>query len=167
MPSPWGLGRGPQKASKRRARKPYLRPLSSDFDAKAAVLRKKYGLAPSTRHGPIGAEEGIDALSPDQLKAFFGEFRNLLPKATLSDYVDHIDYLVKRIGVDHVGIGTDFNHGAGIVGFNDEGEAPNVTRELVRRGYSGEQIGKIRGGNFLRVFRQVGTVSRQHQGALL
>ncbi len=53
----------------------------------------------------------------------------------MTDYVDHIDYLVKRIGVDHVGIGTDFNHGAGIDGFDDESQAPNVTRELVRRGY--------------------------------
>lgn len=134
---------------------PYLRPLSPDFDANANTLRKKYGLPPTTRHGPIGAEEGIDALSSDQLKAFMGEFRGLMPKATLSDYVDQIDYLVKRIGVDHVGIGTDFNHGAGIEGFNDESEAPNVTRELVRRGYSEEQIRKIWGGNFLRVFRRV------------
>jgi membrane dipeptidase len=77
------------------------------------------------------------------------------PKATLEDYVNHIDYLVKRIGVDHVGIGSDFNHGSGIAGFNDESEAPNVTRELLRRGYTEEQIVKIWGGNFLRVFRKV------------
>jgi membrane dipeptidase len=140
---------------------PYLRPLAQDFDAKAAVLRKKYGLPPATQHGPIGAEQGIDTLPADQLKAFFGEFRELMPKATLSDYVDHIDYLVKHIGVDHVGIGTDFNHGAGIVGFNDEGDAPNVTRELVRRGYSEEDIRKIWGGNFLRVFRQVEAAAGQ------
>ncbi len=89
------------------------------------------------------------------------EFRGLMPRATLSEYVDNIDYLVKRIGVEHVGIGTDFNHGAGIAGFNDEGEAPNVTRELVRRGYSEEQIRKIWGGNFLRVFRRVEVVAAQ------
>ena len=134
---------------------PYLRPLSKDFDARAAVLRKKFGLPPTNRHGPIGAEEDIDALPPDKLAAFMQEFRGLMPKATLSDYVDHIDYLVKRIGVDHVGIGTDFNHGAGIEGFNDEGDAPNVTRELVHRGYTEEQIRQIWGGNFLRVFRRV------------
>ena len=125
---------------------PYLRPLSQDFDAKAALLRQQYSLPPATRHGPIGAEEGINTLSQEKLAAFMDEFRQLMPKATLSDYVDHIDYLVKRIGVDHVGIGTDFNHGAGIVGFNDESEAPNVTRELVRRGYSEEQIRRIWGG---------------------
>ena len=140
---------------------PYLRPLSSDFDTKAAVLRQKYGLPPTTRHGPIGAEEGINALPPEKLAAFMSGFRELMSKATLSDYVDHIDYLVKRIGADHVGIGTDFNHGAGIVGFNDESEAPNVTRELVRRGYSEEQIRQIWGGNFLRVFRKVAAAAEQ------
>jgi membrane dipeptidase len=60
-----------------------------------------------------------------------------------------------------VGIGTDFNHGAGIVRFNDEGEAPNVTRELVRRGYSEDQIRKIWGGNVLRVFARVEAVAAQ------
>jgi membrane dipeptidase len=85
--------------------------------------------------------------------------RARLPRATVSDLVDHIDYIVKRIGIDHVGIGTDFNHGAGIEGFDDESEAPNVTRELVRRGYTEAQIAKIWGGNFLRVFRRVEAVA--------
>jgi membrane dipeptidase len=140
---------------------PYLRPLPSDFDAKAAVLRQKFGLPPTNRHGPIGAEEGIDTLPGDKQRAFMSEFRGLMPKATLDDYVNQIDYTVKRIGVDHVGIGTDFNHGAGIVGFNDEGEAANVTRELVRRGYSEDDIRKIWGGNFLRVFRAVEAAAKQ------
>lgn len=76
-------------------------------------------------------------------------------RATVSDLVDHIDYIVKRIGIDHVGIGTDFNHGSGIDGFDAAGDAPNVTRELLRRGYTEDQIARIWGGNFLRVFRQV------------
>jgi len=126
----------------------------------ACVLRQKFGLPPTNRHGPIGAEEGISALPADKLRDFLGEFRGLMPKATLEDYVNHIDYIVKRIGVDHVGIGSDFNHGAGIVGFNDESEAPNVTRELVRRGYSEADIDKIWGGNFLRVFRKVEAVAK-------
>jgi membrane dipeptidase len=82
-------------------------------------------------------------------------------RATVSDLVDHIDYIVKRIGIDHAGIGTDFNHGSGIEGFNDESEAPNVTRELLRRGYNEEQIAKIWGGNFLRVFRRVEETARK------
>jgi membrane dipeptidase len=139
---------------------PYLRPLSPDFDAKAAVLRQKFWLPPTNKHGPIGAEEGMDSLPADKLRLFMTDFRALMPKATLDDYINNVDYLVKRIGIDYVGIGTDFNHGAGIVGFNDESEAPNVTRELVRRGYSEEEIRKIWGGNFLRVFHQVETVAQ-------
>jgi membrane dipeptidase len=139
---------------------PYLRPLPPDFDARATVLRRKFGLPPTHRHGPIGAEEGIDALPADKLRAFMSELRGLMPKASLEDYVNNIDYIVKRIGVDHVGIGTDFNHGAGITGFNDESEAPNVTRELLRRGYAEADIRKIWGGNFLRVFRRVEAVAK-------
>jgi membrane dipeptidase len=101
----------------------------------------------------------------DELAGFMREFRELMPKGALSDYVDNIDYLVNRIGVDHVGIGTDFNHGAGLVGFNDESEAASVTRELAQRGYSEEQIRKIWGGNFLRVFRRVQAVAGQTRAA--
>jgi len=77
------------------------------------------------------------------------------PGATLKDFVDHLDHAVKVAGIDHVGIGTDFDGGGGIPGFNDDTEAPNVTIELVRRGYTEEQIRKIWGGNLLRVWRDV------------
>jgi membrane dipeptidase len=76
-----------------------------------------------------------------------------VPRATLEDYLNHIDYVVKRIGVDHVGIGTDFDHGSGINGFKDASEAPNVTRGLLQRGYSAEDIAKIWSGNFMRVLK--------------
>jgi membrane dipeptidase len=75
--------------------------------------------------------------------------------ATITDFVDHIDHAVKIAGIDHVGIGTDFDGGGGIPGFNDDADAPNVTRELVRRGYSEKDIDKIWGGNLLRVWREV------------
>jgi membrane dipeptidase len=78
-----------------------------------------------------------------------------VPRATLTDYLDHIDYVVARIGVDHVGIGTDFDHGAGIIGFKDASEASNVTRGLLERGYSADDIAKIWSGNFMRVLRAV------------
>lgn len=74
-------------------------------------------------------------------------------RATIAEFVNHIDYIAKRIGWQHVGIGTDFDHGAGVDGFDSEAEAPNVTRELLRRGYTEEQIAAIWGGNFLRVLR--------------
>jgi membrane dipeptidase len=77
------------------------------------------------------------------------------PTATLTDFVDHIDHAVKIAGIDHVGIGTDFDGGGGIRGFNDDTEAPNVTAELVRRGYTESQIKKIWGTNLLRVWRDV------------
>jgi len=74
---------------------------------------------------------------------------------------DHIDYIAKRIGVDHVGIGTDFNHGSGIEGFDDASEALNVTLELLKRGYSEEDIKKIWGENFIRVWRAAEKVAEQ------
>jgi microsomal dipeptidase-like Zn-dependent dipeptidase len=73
--------------------------------------------------------------------------------------VDHIDHIVKVAGIDHVGIGTDFDGGGGVTGFNDASESMNVTRELVKRGYSEEEIGKIWGGNLLRVWGEVEAVA--------
>jgi len=77
------------------------------------------------------------------------------PGATLKDFVDHLDHAVKIAGIDHVGIGTDFDGGGGIPGFNDDTDAPNVTIELVRRGYTEAQIKQIWGENLLRVWRDV------------
>nr|WP_315250174.1 dipeptidase [uncultured Duganella sp.] len=71
--------------------------------------------------------------------------------ATVAQFVDAIAYAIKRIGVDHVGIASDFNHGGGVDGWQNEGEAQNVTVELLRRGYSEREIAKLWGGNFLRV----------------
>ncbi|MFC1660272.1 dipeptidase [Gemmatimonadota bacterium] len=85
------------------------------------------------------------------------------PAADVSTMVDHIDYVVSLIGIDHVGIGTDFDGGGGIPGFNDASEALNLTVELVRRGYTEEEIGKIWGGNTLRVWREVEEVAARMQ----
>lgn len=71
--------------------------------------------------------------------------------ATVSDLVDHIDHVAGLIGIDHVGISSDFGGGGGIVGWSHAGETLNVTVELLRRGYDEEQIAKIWSGNFLRV----------------
>ncbi|MCK5028633.1 MAG: dipeptidase [Bacteroidales bacterium] len=75
--------------------------------------------------------------------------------ATVADAVDHIDYVVKTIGVDYVGIGTDFDGGGGLKDCKDVSEMKNITIELLRRGYNKEEIKKIWGENFLRVFRKV------------
>ena len=76
----------------------------------------------------------------------------LLGPGSMDDVLNHIDYVVQRIGIDHVGIGTDFNHGSGIVGFDDASDALNVTKGLLARGYNQQDIEKIWGGNFVRVF---------------
>lgn len=76
-------------------------------------------------------------------------------RASVQDLVDHVDYVVKRIGIDHVGISSDFyNYSYSLDGWRDAGETLNVTQELVRRGYGIEEIGKIWSGNILRVWRQ-------------
>ena len=64
------------------------------------------------------------------------------PRANVKDFVDHIDYIVKKIGIDHVGISSDFDGGGGVDGWNDASETFNVTLELVRRGYTEDQIGE-------------------------
>lgn len=123
----------------------YLLPQPADYGARLKALRTAYGLAPYK-----SGYQGADDLPKDRQEAFFAAYRALSPQATVKDYVDHIDYIAKRIGADHVGVGTDFNHGSGVPGFKDEGEASNVTRELLARGYTEAQVDAIWGGNFLR-----------------
>jgi membrane dipeptidase len=135
---------------------PYLIKPGPDYPAKVAILRAQYGL-PADFKKPA---DGADALTAEQRGKYSHELSALLPKASVRELVDSIDYAVKRIGIDHVGIASDFNHGGGVIGWSNEGEAPNVTAELVRRGYTEAQIDKLWGGNWLRVFRQVETVAR-------
>ena len=75
--------------------------------------------------------------------------------ATVKDAVDHIDHIVELIGIDHVGIGTDFDGGGGLEDCLDVSQMGNITLELVRRGYSEKEIKKIWGGNLTRVLREV------------
>ena len=85
------------------------------------------------------------------------------PRPSVADFVDHIDYAVNLIGIDHVGISSDFDGGGGIVGWDDASETFNVTLELVRRGYSEEEIGKLWSGNLLRAWREVERVAADMQ----
>ena len=109
-------------------------------------------------------EARMDSVRP-QYDARMAEIDAQWPPADVKTMVDHVDYVKKLIGVDHVGIGTDFDGGGGIKGFNDASEALNVTVEMVRRGYTEEEIGKIWGGNLLRVWREVERVAAQQQAA--
>ncbi|WP_174502974.1 dipeptidase [Acidiphilium sp. C61] len=74
---------------------------------------------------------------------------------------DHVDYVVRRIGVEHVGIGTDFDGGGGVAGYMNAAETPALTAELVRRGYDRPALEKIWGGNFLRLLREAERVRRE------
>lgn len=77
-----------------------------------------------------------------------------MPRATIADVADHIDYFVRRMGVDHVGIGSDFDGITAVVeGLEDVSKFPHLTAELIRRGYSDGDLEKILGGNLLRVLR--------------
>ena len=85
------------------------------------------------------------------------------PPVGVAMFVDHIDHAVELIGIDHVGISSDFDGGGGVEGWNDASETLNVTLELVRRGYTEEEIAKLWGGNLLRVLREVERVAADMQ----
>lgn len=86
-----------------------------------------------------------------------------VPDVNVRDFVKHIDYLVNKIGVDHVGISSDFDGGGGVEGWDDASETFNVTLELVRRGYTKKQIEQMWSGNLLRVLDQVQKVAKKMQ----
>jgi len=89
--------------------------------------------------------------------------KDAAPDVNVKDFVNHIDYLVKKIGIDHVGISSDFDGGGGVEGWDSAAETFNVTLELVRRGYTKQQIEKLWSGNLLRVLDQVQKVAKKMQ----
>ena len=129
-----------------------------DMDSNIRAVRKESGIDEDYLY-PFELYWEIDDI--DLKKDFLTRISTLLGPIGLKEMVNHIDYIAKRIGVDHVGIGTDFNHGSGIEGFDDASEALNVTIELLKRGYSEEDIKKIWGGNFIRVWRAAEKAARQ------
>lgn len=91
------------------------------------------------------------------------KLKDKIDPVDVSDLVDHIDYLVEKIGIDHVGISSDFDGGGGIDGWDDASETLNVTIELVKRGYTEEEIAKLWGENLLRVMDEVQEVAQEMQ----
>jgi microsomal dipeptidase-like Zn-dependent dipeptidase len=91
------------------------------------------------------------------------EVNAVAPPVDVSDFVDHIDYLVEFIGLEHVGISSDFDGGGGVEGWNNAAETFNVTFELVKRGYSEEEIGLLWSGNLLRVLDEVQRIAAELQ----
>ncbi|HLK67415.1 MAG TPA: membrane dipeptidase [Bryobacteraceae bacterium] len=137
--------------------------------ARACPVESASGPAPQGRRGGGGGRgnAGLDALSAEKRAAYdkrLAEIDAKFPpagRANVKDFVNHIDYAVKLIGIDHVGISSDFDGGGGIDGWNSAAEAFNVTLELLRRGYTEEQIGKLWSGNLLRVWGEVQKVAQE------
>lgn len=91
------------------------------------------------------------------------ELQKTADPVNVADFVNHIDYMVNKIGIDHVGISSDFDGGGGIYGWEDASETLNVTKELVKRGYSKAEIEKLWGGNLLAVMDKVQSVAKEIQ----
>ncbi len=141
-----------------------------DDSARVCPVENASGPTPPGRGAGGGrgrGNAGLDALQPERRAEYdkrLAEIDAKLPpagRANVKDFVNHIDYAVKLIGIDHVGISSDFDGGGGIDGWNSAAEAFNVTLELVRRGYTEEQIGKLWSGNLLRVWGEVQQVSQK------
>jgi membrane dipeptidase len=137
----------------------YLKAQPAEKAAAQRELRQRVGLTGEVR---------LSSLAPEQRADYDSGLRDIearWPSATVADLVDHIDYAVKLIGVDHVGIASDFDGGGGITGWSDAAETANVTAELEARGYSREDVAKIWSGNLLRVWREVERTAARLGGA--
>lgn len=133
----------------------YIAPLTADLPERVRALRAEFGLGLDFPNTLAGYASGLQTLPRERQGVFLARLGALRPRATVRDYADHLEHVIKRVGVEHACIGTDFDHGAGIGGFDHAGEAANVTAELLRRGYPEAAIAGIWGGNFLRVLRAV------------
>jgi microsomal dipeptidase-like Zn-dependent dipeptidase len=116
-------------------------------------------LSPAEREAYDAAWAPVEAAA----EARMDEVLAIAPPVDVADFVDHIDYMVDRMGIDHVGISSDFDGGGGVEGWMDASETFNVTLELVRRGYTEEEIGKLWSGNLFRVLDEVQAVAAEMQ----
>ena len=110
------------------------------------------------------AGKTVTYLDSDQIER---EWAAKIPRPPLKSLIDHIDHVAKVAGIDHAGLGSDFDgvSGATPQGLNSAADLPKITQALLDRGYSAEDIHKILGGNTLRVFREVERVSHEMQAA--
>jgi membrane dipeptidase len=145
-------------------RAPALTGLREEFAATAAPAPS--GPRPCPREPAPATTDEVNRVAPDKRAEYQKRLAEIDAKwpaagtATVKDFVDRIDYAVKLIGIDHVGISSDFDGGGGVQGWNSAAEAFNVTLELVRRNYSESQIAKLWSGNLLRVWSDVEKVAK-------
>lgn len=163
----------------------YLRPEKNAAFNEAAqnvivevAQERNFELPPGRGRGAMF--RAMQGMNPDQQRAFMAEYQSIQAEAearmasmpdmpqpvSVSDLVDHIDYMVDLIGIEHVGISSDFDGGGGITGWNDASETFNVTLELVRRGYTEEEISMLWSDNLLRVLDEVQAVSEEIRAAM-
>ena len=134
----------------------YVAPRPPEFVERLSAIRSEYGLPPEFG----GVLDDTNRLEGAAAGEYMERALASVPRATLGDYVAHIDYVVELIGVEHVCIGTDFDHGAGIVGYADAAQAKNLTRALLESGYSDADVARIWSGNFLRIMRAAEAAAR-------
>ncbi len=146
------------------------KPDSPERKAALAAARREFNLPEPTGPGQRARHQfALKALPPDKRRDYDDKLAEIDKQfagdapANLKDFVDHIDHAVKLLGIDHVGISSDFDGGGGVIGWNDASETLNVTVELVRRGYTEAQIEKLWGGNLLRVLEEVERIARELQ----
>ena len=117
-------------------------------------------LAPFNLRAGDDARAKLDAAAYVKFQQAYRDYGTSQTRnASLVDWIDTVDYAVRLIGIDHVGLSSDFNHGGGVIGYASVGDGPNVPRELLKRGYSEADINKLWGRNFVRVFAEVERVS--------
>ena len=138
----------------------YLRDAPENPERDSALESLRASLKPSNE-----MTEGERKLARDQLRKIRAQYPD--PLATVKNVVDHIDHIVRIAGIDHVGIGCDFDGGGGIDGVFDVSGVMNITIELARRGYSEQDIEKIWSGNILRVFTEVQAIAEGIQSQTL
>lgn len=124
----------------------YLRGHDAQIQTQFDALKKEFGLS-DAGNPPLSAERA------NEYRKRYYALRGTEPRADVARFIDAVDYVVKRIGVDHVALSSDFNHGGGVIGWNNVAETGNVTAELLRRGYSEADIAKIWSGNVLRIWQ--------------
>lgn len=148
------------------------------FEANEQASTMEYREVAREHNIPFVTRQEMATLSGDELEKAWENYEKvarlskgrktminkIFPPVSVVDLVDHIDYMVSRMGIDHVGISSDFDGGGGIQGWEDASETFNVTLELVRRGYSEEEIAKLWGLNLLRVLEEVELVAKELQG---
>lgn len=138
------------------------------------VIDEMYEIAISKNIKWIRKKEELKNFTEQELDTFYYHLPNFRkvamdkvrknpnspPEVDVSDFVDHIDYIIKKIGINHVGISSDFDGGGGVKGWNNASETLNVTKELVRRGYTKKEIAKLWGENLLRVLNEVQQIAK-------